>query len=136
MPEELPASERAIKVLSSIATKKADSLNAMAGPLVSFMEAATVRLASQDSTVDDEGFPLDNPRVGTYMVASTMLDLAAGMNAYFLALCLEHNLEHNGDMPEEDRGKAHEAIVDLIAEGLDLIKEDLEKLNLPTTLKK
>ena len=132
MPEEtLPASERAIKVLSSISCKKADSLNAMAGPLVSFMEAATVRLASQDSTVDDEGFPLDNPRVGTYMVASTMLDLAAGMNAYFLALCLEHN----GDMPEGDKGKAQEAIVDLIAEGLDLIKEGLEKLGLPTTKK-
>ena len=131
MPEELPASERAIKVLSSISSKKADSLEAMTGPLVSFMEAATVRLASPDSTVDDEGFPLDNPRVGTYMVASTMLDLAAGMNAYFLALCLEHN----GNIPEEDRGKAHEAIIDLIAEGLDLVKEGLEKLNLPTTKK-
>ena len=127
----LSQSERAIKVLASIASKKADSLNTIAGPLVSFMEAETVRIASQDSTVDEDGFPLDNPRVGTYMVASTMLDLAAGMNAYFLALCLEHN----GNIPEEDRGKAHEAIVDLIAEGLDLIKEGLEKLNLPTTKK-
>ena len=127
----LSQSERAIKVLASIASKKADSLNTIAGPLVSFMEAETVRIASQDSTVDEDGFPLDNPRVGTYMVASTMLDLAAGMNAYFLALCLEHN----GNIPEEDRGKAHEAIVDLIAEGLDLVKEGLEKLNLPTTKK-
>ena len=131
MPEELPASERAIKVLSSISSKKADSLNAMCGPLVSFMEAATVRIASQDSNVDDDGFPLDNQRVGAYMVASTMLDLAAGMNAYFLALCLEHN----GDIPEGDKGKAQEAIIDLIPEGLDLIKEGLEKLNLPTTKK-
>ena len=131
MPEELPASERAIKVLASIASKKADSPNTMTGPLVTFMEDSTVRLASQDSTVDDEGFPLDNPRVGAYMVASMMLDLAAGMNAYFLALCLEHN----GDIPEGDKGKAQEAIIDLIPEGLDLIKEGLEKLNLPTTKK-
>lgn len=131
MTETLPQSERAINVLKSIATKKADSLNAMAGPRVSFMEAATVRLASQDSTVDDEGFPLDNPRVGTYMVASTMLDLAAAMNAYFLALCLEHN----GDISDEEWAKANEAITELIAGGLDLVKEGLEKLNLPTTKK-
>lgn len=129
--ETLPQSERAIKVLSSIASKKADSLNAMTGPVVSFMEAATVRMASADCTTDEDGFPTDNRRVGIYMVASTMIDLAAAMNAYFLVECLKHN----GEMPADKAQLADDSIEQLIAEGLDLIKEGLEKLNLPTTKK-
>ena len=126
MTEELTPEQRQAKafgILIKVATKKGNLFEQISSPVMSFMEQATLKIADPSNS---------DRRIGAYLIANTLLDLTAAMNAYFLGECLLANgLLENDDQAAE----ARVGIAELIPTGLDLVIEGLQKLGIPTTAK-